>query len=175
MCISGWNQGQGFWNTLCTRYTDRCTLRRNRGTGMESTNLKFSSVLSALVARTGLTPIVERKGKYAGERNSSRRRKRETRNSRREGKEGEWVHIITSFFSVEPIATPARKWRYDFPGMENEFTKLRNTTTWRRCRANLSTWYASPVREALPWRAAGKSDGNRVDFQSLTDAQGNPI
>jgi len=65
-------------------------LREGIAAGMGSANLKFSPVPQALIARTSLTPIVEKK--RAG--------------GRKRGFE-EWVHYYF-FFSGKPIATPAK-------------------------------------------------------------------
>lgn len=87
---------------------------------------------------------------------------------RRKGEGGEWMHIITFFPGAKPIATSvAPKWRYDFPAVENVFTRPRNNNVEKKVSRpqNLSTWYASPVREALLWRG-GEEIWDRVDFQS---------
>lgn len=61
---------------------------------------------------------------------------------------GEWMHIITFFPGAKPIATSvAPKWRYDFPAVENVFTRPRNNNVEKK----VSREFIDVIRVTRAW------------------------
>lgn len=155
LCINwGLKSRTGF--LLCTQYTDHCaTPRRNRRIG--SANLKFSPVFQALIARTSLTPIVEKTG--AGKRDVE---------MRKHGFEG-WVHY---YFFQRKTNSDSGEMTIWFSHRGNEFTKPRITpSAWRRCREFINVHARPCVKH---FYGAGKG-GTRSGLFKALELRWNPI